>query len=293
MTNTGSGDGHGSYVRRVSEELHLYARTLLSENEQLRLAVESLRAENGRLTDESAATRHAWQENETLKQRLRYVEEERDALREQLQQARQTLSTHERDQVQLSSRLARVDNDNRRFLEQFVALEQQNSNLANLYVASYRLHETLDEREVIAALQEILVNLVGSEEHAVLGRDGASRTLMLIASNGIQPEAFEAVDIGEGWIGQTVESGKTFIRDRAVPAPVPREETLTACIPLRIGPTITGVIAIFRLLPQKAGLEAVDREIFDLLASQAATALYCTQLHASQVATKDGLGPRL
>jgi len=43
---------------------------------------------------------------------------------------------------------------------------------------------------------------------------------------------------------------------------------------------VTGAIVIFRLLTQKPGLEEVDHEIFDLLASQAATALYCTRLHA-------------
>jgi GAF domain-containing protein len=42
---------------------------------------------------------------------------------------------------------------------------------------------------------------------------------------------------------------------------------------------VTGAIAIFRLLPQKVGLEEVDRELFELLATHAATALYCTQLH--------------
>ena len=45
-------------------------------------------------------------------------------------------------------------------------------------------------------------------------------------------------------------------------------------------PRVTGAIAIFRLLPQKTGFEEVDRELFELLATHAATALYCTALHA-------------
>jgi hypothetical protein len=48
---------------------------------------------------------------------------------------------------------------------------------------------------------------------------------------------------------------------------------------------VTGAIALFRLLPQKAGFQAVDRELFDLLATHAATALYCSGLHARLTAT--------
>jgi hypothetical protein len=42
---------------------------------------------------------------------------------------------------------------------------------------------------------------------------------------------------------------------------------------------VTGAIALFRLLPQKPALEDVDHELFELLATHAATALYCTRLH--------------
>ena len=38
------------------------------------------------------------------------------------------------------------------------------------------------------------------------------------------------------------------------------------------------MIAIHRLLAHKAGLEPLDHELFDLLATHAATALYCTSL---------------
>ena len=38
-------------------------------------------------------------------------------------------------------------------------------------------------------------------------------------------------------------------------------------------------IAIFGLLPQKQELAPVDYELFDLLATHAATALFCTRIH--------------
>jgi hypothetical protein len=52
---------------------------------------------------------------------------------------------------------------------------------------------------------------------------------------------------------------------------------------------VTGLIALFRLLSHKPSFEAVDREIFDLLASQAAIALYCTRLHAVHGAAERAL----
>jgi hypothetical protein len=40
---------------------------------------------------------------------------------------------------------------------------------------------------------------------------------------------------------------------------------------------VTGAIAVFRLLGQKQGLEDIDLQLFDLLASHAATALYSSR----------------
>ena len=41
---------------------------------------------------------------------------------------------------------------------------------------------------------------------------------------------------------------------------------------------VTGAITVFNLLGQKPGLEPVDLQLFDLLASHAATALHCTRV---------------
>ena len=58
------------------------------------------------------------------------------------------------------------------------------------------------------------------------------------------------------------------------------EKDLSACIPLHFDGRLLGVVAIFRLLPQKTGLVALDHELFDLLATHAARALYCTELQS-------------
>ena len=45
----------------------------------------------------------------------------------------------------------------------YVEIEEENNNLANLYVASYQLHSTLDSSEVLKVVLEIVINLIGAE----------------------------------------------------------------------------------------------------------------------------------
>src|SRR5436305_12172105 len=90
-------------------------------------------------------------------------------------------------------------------------VEQHNSDLTNLYVASNRLHERRDRREVLAAIQEIVINLVGSEELAVfeVSEDGAS--LELVDSFGVEKEKFARIPLGTGSIGQVAARGEPVL----------------------------------------------------------------------------------
>ena len=52
-----------------------------------------------------------------------------------------------------------------------------------------------------------------------------------------------------------------------------------ACVPLKIGTRVIGVIAIYRLLQQKERFQPLDFELFTLLAGHAATALFGSKLY--------------
>jgi len=192
---------------------------------------------------------------------------------------------HEAEQSRLQAQLEKIRAESQSFSVRHAEVEQQNSNLANLYVASYRLHGTLDRKEVVAAIQEILANLIGSEEAGLFEIDRATETLKLEASFGLDPEACRALSLASGPIGHAARTGEIFV---AEPGRVSTGDALldrlNACVPLTLDGRVTGVIAIFKLLPQKAALEDLDRELFELLATQAATALYCTSLHAKRPA---------
>ena len=165
--------------------------------------------------------------------------------------------------------------------KQYAHIEQQNANLANLYVTSYRLHETLERKELLGVIQEILANLVGSEECAVFGLTPNGDALEPLCLFGLDPERFQRLPVGAGIIGRAMKTGTIFVADDPMPEwALAHELNLTACIPLSLDGNVIGAIAVFRLLKHKKGITRVDRELFELLATHAATALYCTDLHA-------------
>ncbi len=244
------GRAPGSYVEKVRDETRRYVKGLLEENGKLRVLTASLESENKFLADQVAGLQKEiekhWLEKERLQKSLSAVEEE-----------------------------------NRRFSDQYVGVEQQNTDLASLYVASYRLHATLDRGETLAIVQDIICNLIGSEEIAIFETDEDASALSLVASAGVDPEPFRRVPFDSGLIGRCARTGEIFLAGRDDAADIrPEERTLSACIPLSIDGKLLGAVAVFRLLPQKTGLVALDHELFDLLATHAARALYCTGLQA-------------
>jgi K+-sensing histidine kinase KdpD len=166
------------------------------------------------------------------------------------------------------------------YSSRYAEIEHQNSNLANLYVASYRLHGTLDRQEVVAAIQEIIANLIGSEEAALFEVEPDTQVLELVASFGVDADKWRAVPMDQGLIGRAARTGEVFVAGEDEGTPEGAESGLTACVPLKLDGRVMGLVAIFGLLPQKVAIEDLDRELFDLLATQAAFALYCTALHA-------------
>jgi hypothetical protein len=236
----------GKYVRRVQEESRKLAQDLLADNERLRSVFLRLESENHRLRDRAAA-----------------LEAEIDH--------------QQREATRLQRQLLDIEAENRRFSERYFEVEQHSANLANLYVASYRLHGTLNRDEVLSVIQEIIINLIGSEELGIFELQPETGELALISQFGLVSSRLERIPLGAGIIGQTALTGETYmVGGQNGHRRLPEESDLSACIPLKIDRNVTGAIAVFKLLQQKTGFDSVDHELFDLLATHAATALYCT-----------------
>lgn len=178
-------------------------------------------------------------------------------------------------QTALIARLSEIEEESRAYAARYVEVEQQNTNLANLYVASYQLHGTLDREKVLGSIKEIVINLIGSEELGIWEVDRDFDGLVLIDSFGIDPRRWAALPLDSPLIlNRVVETGEPFVAGPSTHY----DPNFLACIPLKLDDHVIGVIGIFSLLQQKAGLEAVDLELFDLLATHGATALHCTRL---------------
>lgn len=250
--------GGEGYVWKVHEETRRFAKDLLTENERLRHLVAGLQSEKREMEGSLSATR---------------VE----------------LDRRRKEEDELKRQMAEIREENHSFSQKYLEVEVQNSNLANLYVASYRLHATLDRREILGSIQEIIINLIGSEEFGIFDLDTGESTLSLTASVGIDATRYRRIPVGAGRIGETARTAKVYLAGgEENPSASPEEAPLIACIPLKVDGKVTGVIAIFRLLQHKTALETVDQEMFDLLATHAAVALYCSGLHARMAAGVKG-----
>jgi len=159
--------------------------------------------------------------------------------------------------------------------------EAQVANLASLYVAVTSMHGALDRPSVLSSVQEIVTNLIGSEEMAIFETDSAHGRLTLLASIGIEPSPYQEIGLGEGAIGRAAATGERVIRNEGGSLTEDGDAALTACIPLKVAGRIVGVLAVFRLLPHKGALDAIDIDLFDVLAAHAASALLFTRLYAA------------
>jgi hypothetical protein len=187
------------------------------------------------------------------------------------------LATRDRMEAALRERVATIEEESRTYSQRYVEVELQNTNLANLYVASYQLHGTLSRARILAAIKEIVINLIGSEELAIW--ELAGDQLVLSDSFGIDEGTWSTLPVNEApaIIRAVTVTGAPFIKGQTLIAGAGAEEHLTAAIPLKLDDRVIGVIGVFRLLSQKPLLEPIDYELFDLLSSHAASALYCTR----------------
>ncbi len=162
--------------------------------------------------------------------------------------------------------------------EKQMVLEDQNAALTTLYVACQRLHSSLEKHEVLLTVREIIANLIGCEQYALLTL-GPDRGLILADSWGLDGAFREALRPSDGLIGHALETRQIYIRQAGDERePVETEAGLTACIPIKLNGSITGAVVLFRLLPQKFELNELDRELFRLLETHLGIALHCAGL---------------
>jgi len=264
-----------SYITVVREELQQYTQGLLRENEKLRAMATALESDKRRLELEVIEARVVLQQKEELRLAAEKFEASRLETLMQLEKARHDCDAATLELERLRARYEDVEHENETYAEKYHQIETQSSNLSNLYVASYQLHASVERETVLSTIQEIVVNLIGSEEVAIFEFHENAHEFRLASAFGVEQTKLKSFKAGSGPIGSRLLSGEVFVNDHVSGG----EDKLTACVPLRIGDRVTGAILVFRLLEHKQGLQPVDHELFELLAIHASTALYCANLH--------------
>jgi len=269
MGRTNDTPGTGAPPSRPAER---HERDLKSVNTKLRDLIASLEGQRQqyqrrRAEGTSPEPAPAAPEAEDLEKRR---------LQSELALAREALDQRSKEEERLRERLQEIEREHRRICDDYVVVEERNTDLASLFVALSRLHGTLERNEVMAAIQEIVTNIVGSEEMAVYELAAGSKELEPAWTFGVDGAHLPRIRVGEGVIGRVAAAGEPFVAWERTCA---EEPALTACIPLKVGERVTGALAIYHLLGHKAVLGNLDRQIFDLLGAHAGAALYFTALH--------------
>lgn len=227
-------------------------------------------------------TEELMRENEKLRYRVVQLEEERRLVAEGADKAHPNTGAlrelvariehleHEREQ--LLSRFAGVERESRDFSDRYHDIERENNNLANLYVASFQLHSTLDLREVTQIILEILLNFVGAKTFAIQLLDEEHHKLRTLAAEGVERARVPESAVGDGRIGHVISSGEAWFDHARLRGRADLERPMIV-VPLKIRDKVVGTIIIWDLLAQKTALADVDYELFNLLAAHAASAL--------------------
>ena len=220
-------------------------------------------------------------ENERLHRNVAVLENSVSSHQNEAVRLREQLQSKGDERDRTTSRLRQLEEENRDFAGRYIEMEQQTSNLANLYVASHQLHSTLDFKEVLQIVQEIVINFIGSECFAILLVDEESGELRTITSEGssILPDISNlVVRIGEGKLGKVASSGQSDFAAGTFDQRAGTDRPL-AVVPLKIKEKVIGLLVIYQLLQQKRAFSATDYELFSLLAGQAATAIFSAKLY--------------
>ncbi len=180
------------------------------------------------------------------------------------QDLEQKIRAGERDREDLTSRL--------------VEAEHQLGRLMNLYVATFQLHATLDPTEVQATIAEIAVDLLGAERFVLLLRKEGTEECDVALSRGLEQDpsglyAREKYLGGDPLVDAALEDGVLRMG--------PEEfSDVIAAVPLRVQDAIVGVLVVLKLFDHKSILRAEDRDLLDLLAAHAASALFAARVYS-------------
>ena len=179
----------------------------------------------------------------------------------------------------LKQRLLAAEAELNELSDRLVETEHQRGRLMNLYVATYQLHATLDLEEVQATIGEIARDLLGADRFVLLLKEaGASHCEVALqqgldqVSNNLYADG--RYTGGDLMVDQTLDDGVLRTGEQ-------EGSQALAVVPLTVQGVTVGGIVILKLLDHKPSLTAEDRDLLDLLAAHAASALFAARVYST------------
>jgi GAF domain-containing protein len=183
-------------------------------------------------------------------------------------------------QPDLQARLTDVEADRAELNHKLAEYEQQVGRLMNLYVATYQLHATLDPSEVQGTIAEIAINLLGAERFVLLfWKTDESGDCEITLSQGMEGDRSGHYQNG-GYSGGDPAVDATLADGVLRIGPIDGSDAL-ACVPLTVQGTTVGALVILKLFDHKTSLKPEDRDLLDLIAAHAASALFAARVYSN------------
>jgi hypothetical protein len=185
------------------------------------------------------------------------------------------------DRARLKGDIARLERHVSVLSTEVASADQKVSDLRKLLLAARRLESCADRAAVLAALQDILVTVVGSDDFVVLALDEEGRTLWPILGVGATGTACGPLLVSDALVSTALETGKCQVAGPRGGGVLPRNQPL-ASVPLMSWPHTVGALVIFTLLAHRSALRPVDIELLEFLSSHAATAIQLADLRSAE-----------
>jgi len=202
------------------------------------------------------------EENLTLKSRICSLEE--------------SLRFSRGERAELELKLRHLTSNSHQAEVRIAGLTKHCSELEAVILASSRLLAASTREDALRAIQDIVANVIGSEEMALFAMQTEHSGLELIGSCGVTREQCSQATTEEGVVARVWRSGvATFPRSG--------DSGITACVPLRAQRQVVAVLAIFSLLPQKMRLEPLDLAVIKFLEHHAGELLVARPQRALEV----------
>src|SRR5215469_12056116 len=166
------------------------------------------------------------------------VMEENLNLKSRISSLEESLRFSRGERVELELKLRHLTSNSHHAEMRIAGLTRHCYELEAILLASGRLLAAFTHEDAIRAIQDIVANVIGSEQIALFAMQAEDSGFEVIASCGVTEEQCMQATSQEGLVARVWRSGvATFPRSG--------DSNITACVPLRADKQVVAVLAIF------------------------------------------------